>query len=383
MALEPGRGRTAIPVRSTLIGVFAAVAAITAALTFGTNINRLVSTPRLFGQTWTFDVDAQFGPIPKTSFEKVSSDRAVGGITGGNYGDDVSIDGTQVPSVGLDQIRGSVFPTLLEGRPPRSESEIVLGAKTMRTLGRSIEDDVRVLANGRERRMRIVGEAVFPALGRGSFTPTDLGEGAATVASALAPPYQPVGSYNFLLVRYRPDARIAATTARLERTINAPGGQTGPECQVGYCTFHTTRLPTDIRSYSSVRGTPLVLAGVLSLLAVGMLVHALVTTIRRRRRDLAVLKTLGFVKRQIASTVAWEASTFATIGVVLGIPAGIAAGRWSWTLFANQVGIPSSVVVPLALLAMVPATLVLANLIAAIPGRAAARTQPAAVLRTE
>jgi ABC-type antimicrobial peptide transport system permease subunit len=383
MALEPGRGRTATPVRSTLIGVLAAVAAITAAVTFGTNINRLVSTPRLFGQTWNFDVDAQFGPIPRTSFEKVRTDPAVAGITGGNYGDDVSIDGRQVPTIGLDVIRGSVFPAIVEGRAPHSESEIVLGKETTRTLGRSIGDEVRVLANGRQRPMRIVGQAVFPAFGRGGFTPTDLGEGAATLASVVRPPYQPAGSYNFFLIRFHPATEIAATTARLERAINAPGGQTGPECQVGYCKFHTTRLPTDIRSYSSVRGTPVVLAGVLALLAVAMLGHALVTTVRRRRRDLAVLKTLGFVKHQIAATVSWEASTFSLIGLVLGIPLGIAAGRWTWTLFADQVGISPSVVVPLALLALVPATLLLANLIAAIPGRAAARTQPAVVLRAE
>ena len=74
----------------------------------------------------------------------------------------------------------------------------------------------------------------------------------------------------------------------------------------------------------------------------------------------------------------------AIIGLVLGVPLGIAAGRWLWALFADQVGIPPSVAVPLAAaLILPPATLLLANLIAALPGRAAAKTQPAVVLRTE
>src|SRR4029077_8701048 len=52
LALEPGRGRTAVPVRSALAGTVLAVAAVAAAFTFGTNLVRLVHTPKLYGQTW-------------------------------------------------------------------------------------------------------------------------------------------------------------------------------------------------------------------------------------------------------------------------------------------------------------------------------------------
>src|SRR5207248_8888292 len=106
--------------------------------------------------------------------------------------------------------------------------------------------------------------------------------------------------------------------------------------------------------------------------------------IRRRRRDLAVLKTLGFVPGQVRATVAWQSTTLGVVAVVLGIPLGIAAGRWAWLAFAHQLGIVPEAGVPLlALLAMVPATLVVANLVAVLPGRAAARAQPARVLRSE
>jgi ABC-type antimicrobial peptide transport system permease subunit len=52
-------------------------------------------------------------------------------------------------------------------------------------------------------------------------------------------------------------------------------------------------------------------------------------------------------------------------------------------LFATQVAIePVPVISPLVLLA-IPAIIVVANAVAAIPARAAARTQPATALRTE
>jgi hypothetical protein len=82
--------------------------------------------------------------------------------------------------------------------------------------------------------------------------------------------------------------------------------------------------------------------------------------------------------------VAWQATTLTLLALALGIPIGIAVGRWIWTAFSNQLGIVPSPAVPLpTLLLAVPATLLLANLIAYLPGRAAGRVQAATVLRTE
>ena len=53
-------------------------------------------------------------------------------------------------------------------------------------------------------------------------------------------------------------------------------------------------------------------------------------------------------------------------------------------MFASAAGVSTAATVPLAMVLLaVPATLLLANLIAAFPGRAAARLRPALVLRTE
>ena len=74
----------------------------------------------------------------------------------------------------------------------------------------------------------------------------------------------------------------------------------------------------------------------------------------------------------------------AAVAVAAGLPLGLAAGRWAWRLFADQLGVPPRPVTPLAAVAaLVPATVLLANAVAALPGLLAARTRPAAALRTE
>src|SRR5207253_6169256 len=51
-ALEAGRGRTAVPVRTTTAGVMLGIAALAMSLTFGSSLNYLLATPRLYGLTW-------------------------------------------------------------------------------------------------------------------------------------------------------------------------------------------------------------------------------------------------------------------------------------------------------------------------------------------
>jgi ABC-type lipoprotein release transport system permease subunit len=146
----------------------------------------------------------------------------------------------------------------------------------------------------------------------------------------------------------------------------------------------TDQRPGDIKNYAAIRDTPLVLGAVLVLLAVGTLAHVLLTGVRRRRRDLAVLKTLGLVRSQVLRVVGWEASALAGAALLVGLPLGVLAGRWAWAIFAGSAGVSGAPDVPVPLvLAAVPVTLVLANLIAAGPGWDAARLRPAAVLRTE
>jgi ABC-type proline/glycine betaine transport system permease subunit len=82
--------------------------------------------------------------------------------------------------------------------------------------------------------------------------------------------------------------------------------------------------------------------------------------------------------------VAWQSSIAVVIGLVVGVPLGIVAGRFLWDLFATNIYVvPNPTVPALAIVAIAVGALVLGNLVAAIPGRIAARTPAARLLRTE
>lgn len=223
---------------------------------------------------------------------------------------------------------------------------------------------------------------VPPSGGTGDETLAHPGTGgvAAQSPTATAGCAPSITCYNFFLLRYRPGADLTANAA----TITAHLRQSG--CPVGSCLIAPVadQRPGDIKNYASIRDTPLALAAVLAVLAAGTLSHVLLTGVRRRRRDLAMLKTLGFTRRQVLAAVAWEASAFAAVALLAGLPVGVLAGRLAWAAFANQAGISPAASIPLpSVLLVVPVTLLLANLVAAWPGWRAARLRPAAVLRTE
>jgi ABC-type lipoprotein release transport system permease subunit len=99
---------------------------------------------------------------------------------------------------------------------------------------------------------------------------------------------------------------------------------------------------------------------------------------------LAVLKTLGFVGSQIRATLAAQASTVASIGLLLGIPSGLVVGRLVWAVVARNLGVDDYIPIPVVAIALtIPAAFVLANLAAALPARTAVRARVDVLLRHE
>ena len=129
---------------------------------------------------------------------------------------------------------------------------------------------------------------------------------------------------------------------------------------------------------------PAWLALIIGLLAGAALIHALVTSVRRNRRQIGVLKSIGFTKRQVMSTVAWHASLLTGGAFVVGLPLGVVIGRLCWSAIVDDLGVVSAPVVPfVAILGVAYCVLVVANLAALGPGWAAARIRAATALRTE
>ena len=303
----------------------------------------------------------------------LNKDDRVEGIVVGNFRASFAVDDRRVDGFVFDTVAGDISPTILEGRRPSADDEIALGTRTLRSLGIDVGDTVPVAPFATARDpvpMRIVGRAVFPVFGEVGR----LGDGVFVSKPGwervLGEPLDPADTG--LLLKLAAGANIDAVVADLEE-------------QIGGTVFVIGQgKPIDIVNFGRVEATPYLLGGILGALSVATLAHLLVSAVRRRRRELAILKTLGFVRGQVRSTVAWQATTLVVVALLVGVPLGIATGRWAWMLFAEGLGVVAVPRVPAIAIAVTVAVAILAaNVIAAGPAQFAARTKPALVLRSE
>lgn len=382
-ALVPGTGRQSSPVRSAVLGVVVAITVVVATLTMGSSLDTLVSHPRLYGWNWTVAMEAAggVGVLPQVATAKeLNGDRAVAAWSG-MYFSQLQIDGKTVPVLGA-QPGAAVSPPVLSGHGLDAPGQIVLGGATLAQLHKRVGQAVRV-GNGAapDVTLRIVGTMTLPAMGGAQHT--DLGTGAVLdyhliPASARNLFNLPGGGPNVVLVRLKAPkdaaalARLNAITLVLEKAAQDS------------VNVVTVQRPAEIADAGTLRATPEYLALGLAVGAVAALGLILVASVRRRRRELALLKALGLTQRQLAATLAWQASVAGAIGVVVGIPLGVLMGRELWTLFARSIHVVPDPTVPIWPVILVGlGSVVFANLVAVLPGRSAARTPAALVLRAE
>lgn len=142
--------------------------------------------------------------------------------------------------------------------------------------------------------------------------------------------------------------------------------------------------PPELLNLSNITTLPALLGAFLALLGIAAVGHVLHASVRRRSRDFAVYRTLGVTRRGSRAILNAHGSTVALFGLVIGVPAGLIAGRYAWKSIAATV--PLRFVTPVTLtsaIVLVPAAIVVANILAVFPGRRAARLKPAEVLRSE
>jgi ABC-type lipoprotein release transport system permease subunit len=342
-AVQPGRGPTAAPVRGVMVSVALAAALLTATVGFHSSLDRLVHTPRLYGWDWDAAVGAGFGTIPADAADQLLEAPGVVAASGFNIGS-LRVGGVRVPAVGVDLVQGTVFPTLESGRLPLSPDEVVLGSKTLDRAGAAVGDVIEVGTPDGIRSMTVVGTATFPAIGASQFSETSLGTGAATISSVLGP----TGGYNYIALRFDPAIDTEEAVRQLRALVLAAG------CNDQSCVVTDSR-PEQLSAYADIGTVWALGAGALALLLAVTLVHGLVTSVQTRRRDLAVLAVLGFVRGQASRTVMWEAVTLAVGGLLVGIPLGLIGCRLTWFAFTEALGIEPNGSVPLAVLAVLVA----------------------------
>ncbi len=354
------RGRDSPSALATLGSLFLATTTVLGAVVFASSLSRLVDDPYRFGSNFDYVVDAGEQSFPSLSFEDEP------GVVGATLMATSSARAGRhdVDLIGVDALRGALLPRVVDGRFPASGDEVALGAVTARDLDVGVGDSVTFTSQSDEARsFRVVGIAVMPS-------PNSFGPGGGYGAALLLPGFQaldPTAPVNQLALRIAPGATV-------------------PESLGGYQVNPATGMskPPDVVNLSRGRSIPAALAVVVALLGALTLAHGLITSVRRRWHDFAVLRALGADRGWVGWSVHAQASTIAVVALVGGIPLGIVVGRIVFRLFVDQLGLVPEPTVPVVLVAVTSlAVLVVANVAAVVPGWRASRAPVAALLRAE
>ena len=367
-AFQSERDGGTVPVRAALTGVALATGVIVAVVTVGASMDLVRSDPArrgaygdaAVGNAASADAAAEMARM----LDRNDDVEAYNGETPNVF----DVDGEPVWVVSVFAGKGSRAPFVVDGRVPEGPDEIALGGPVLDRLGVSIGDTVQVSSGAETTEMEIVGQALVEDVDGSNGGPGKAGIMDAAALGPLDPQGPP--SPTWLVVRFRNGVDRAEAIDRLERDF--PNALT------------TSRLPADLMNLARVGGLVVLLAVLVGILGSGAALLAMVGAVSRRRRELAVLRTLGFARRQAASTVAWQATTFALVGLLVGVPLGLVVGRRGWMTIAEGIGIEPTPVVPVGVVvALVVATLLVLNAVATVPAWLAARVRPADVLRAE
>jgi ABC-type lipoprotein release transport system permease subunit len=376
LAPSPGHAST----RRGTIGVALGVAGIVLAVVFTTNVRALVQNPPRFGWSWDELVELNGGPgSPKVDdiVHQLRRNPAVAEVSVFSPRP-LTVDGVRYPGIAVAGDGPSVHVELVSGRIPSGVDEVALGGRTMRQLGLHLGDKVRLgqPADSRTIPVHVVGQVVVPAVGVELMADTtSLGYGVfgpdATI-SRLGPSEQ-----SGVAIRYDPGASAAARRSALEPFV-ADLKATNAFKVSG------VQKPDDIVGLDGIGMIPSVLMIALAALLVVELGLTLFSSVRTRRRDLAVLKGMGFVRSQRVGIVLWEATVSAALAAIAGAVLGVALGRFAWLILTGDLALASTTVTPIAaVVATGCATVLVADLVALLPAQVAARTPVSTILQSE
>ena len=348
--------------RSAVGAAILGIAGVVAVLTFASSQEHLLDTPAVHG--WQFDafISSEIGEPLEQQLETAAADDRVERY-GYAIGTRLVINDSAIDGFSFVSVRGSVFPTVIEGREPTSADELLLGAALADRLGLEVGDTAEVAGSGEAQTKRVVGIGAIPALGDGDF-----GETLVLSEDGL----EALGSEEVevaFLAGFAPG--VTAADVGIE-----PVGEQGEQVE--------PYLPVSLLNLERAGNLPALLGLFLAGLGVAAVAHALLVVARRNRRDIAVLRTMGFVRRQVVRAVTVQAAIYALVGVVAGAPLGFVIGRLAWTAVARGLGVQQVVSAPLLAFALVAlAALAVANAASLMPARVSASVRPAEVLRTE
>ncbi|MET0914005.1 MAG: FtsX-like permease family protein [Acidimicrobiales bacterium] len=379
MALGSSQGTSRLPARQALVGAAVGVLGVVATITLNAGLTDALDHPERAGVAWDAGgIVAGEGLQPDAvSPELLETIAATPGVAAIATIDRqvLPVDGVGVPTFAVRPTPGAdVSPidlVLTSGRAPEGTDEAAIGPASAADLGVGVGDEVTVGAT--DQQVSIVGEALFPTDVHATFDEGLWLDGEGFDRAAPAELNEVEGVQRQVAIEIADGASEEEVVAALQASVGDQFEDLGPAV-----------TPVELSNLENVRMLPRVLAGFLALLAVGALGHVLATAARRRRQDFAVLRALGLTRWDSRVVLNVQGTVIGLVGLLVGIPAGIALGQLGWAVVAESV--PLAVVQPVAALAvaaLIPLALLVANGLAVWPGRRVARLRPGEVLRTE
>jgi putative ABC transport system permease protein len=328
------RARRSAPAWTAIAGIALCLGLLTFASTFVEHLRRDLTEKDRYG--WNWDVKIGAPALPDIADPIAPSLRAQPGVVDLSVAaaTQAEVDNARVDVLGIDQIVGNAIPTIAEGRVPRAPDEIALGSRTLRHIEKRVGDTVSVRIGRASATYRVVGRAIFPEFGDSG----QLGTGALLTVKGLWR-VSPKAPRDTFLVGFDPATDAATRAERLSAVL-------------GPLPAHNDARPQDLVNLSRGDGLLVELVLLLMLLAVAMLVHVLVTSVRSGRREHATLRALGYTRAQSRATVWWQSVTLALAAFVVGAPFGLVLGRAVWSTYATRLGLEPDGFIPLTTVAI-------------------------------
>jgi ABC-type lipoprotein release transport system permease subunit len=366
-----GRSAASAAIAGTALGVLGVLAAIV----FAASIDRLVSTPSLYGWGWDANIaGADLSDLgPDASPSALVKDPELRVVAQIDMQLEATINGEPVFLTSALDVKGHLEPVIVKGTEPVRADELAVGADTLEAVGASVGDRVRLDMGDGPRSMRVSGIVALPVSSDGGSSAVG-----AYLSSAAAKALQVSARCEGGSSCYRNLAIALTDRARLPEVVDR---YEDPDQNVA---VDLPAPPGEVERLTAVRQLPWYLAGLLGLLAAVAATYSAAIAVRRRRRDLAVLRVIGMSAAQLRGVVAVQVLVLAAAGGALGSLAGVLLGRQVWRWVTSSLAMPYSPAVPAVAALLVPgAAMVITQLAATFSRRAAGRTQPALALRTE
>jgi hypothetical protein len=363
---ESGRSAT----RPAVAGGAIALAIVVALGVFLAGTDHLYSSAEAHGWPWDAVIGNTNFTMSKARESAIVHDPRVTEATRARYGQ-ATVGGRSTEVLAYDPAGGEP-PEMLSGRLPTHADEIALGAKLLHDLHLHVGDKVKLSladsefasdsARPTDRKLTVVGEAIPPVMGESEF-----GEVAVVPLSAIRAAHGIAAPQLVLLKLHGPDHLADARGLARDYT---------PEVLLD-------NVPSRVVNLHRVRSLPLLGALLAALFGTVLLAYTLAVAVRRRLRQLGVLRALGMNAHRVGRVLVWQGVALSLAIVLIGLPLGIALGAVAWRTFAHGLGVATSPTIPWSVLVLIPGAVAVGVLAAVVPAHRARRQPVTELLRTE